>query len=212
MDYSMRSSKSLSSSVKTLIGNGWLRESPKNLWPRGWDIKSRSALRKCVFLPIPPEAAEFIRNLPPPKPSSPADLRGLVIPIQSAARVATPAPRSVDPNKKARAFEAISPDQVAAQQRQRMLADARRAAMGKKPLAPLAPANDTQHAQTPRAWHEDPIVIGTLLFLMPPAGLAAIWTSKRYSNDARWALTVMTGLMMCLFSAVIIAAIALQSH
>ena len=49
-------------------------------------------------------------------------------------------------------------------------------------------------------WWEDPIAVGTMLILLPPIGLAAIWASKRYSNDARWALTVMTALMMCLAS------------
>lgn len=190
------------SSVKTLIGNGWLRESPKNLWPRGWDIKSRSALRKCVFLPVPLEAAEFLRNLPPPKPF-------VAVPLApAAARPATPPVRRNDPNRNARAFEAVSPEQIAAEQRKRLLVDARRTAMGKKPLRP---ANDTEPADLgPRAWYEDPMAIGTLLILLPPLGLAAIWSSKRYSNDARWALTVMTGLTMFLVAAVVIALSLLQ--
>ncbi|MFO0735194.1 MAG: hypothetical protein U0270_04915 [Labilithrix sp.] len=188
--------------MKTLIGNGWLRESPKNLWPRGWDIKSRSALRKCVFLPVPPEAAEFLRNLPPPKPF-------VAVPLApAAARPATPPVRRNDPNRNARAFEAVSPEQIAAEQRKRLLVDARRTAMGKKPLRP---ANDTEPADLgPRAWYEDPMAIGTLLILLPPLGLAAIWSSKRYSNDARWALTVMTGLTMFLVAAVVIALSLLQ--
>ena len=41
-------------------------------------------------------------------------------------------------------------------------------------------------------------------------GLAAVWMSKRYSNDARWALTVMTALTMCLMSAVVIAALVMR--
>lgn len=57
-----------------------------------------------------------------------------------------------------------------------------------------------------RQWWEDPVAIGSLLILCPPAGLAAIWSSRRYSNDARWALTVMTGLMLCLVTTIVIVA------
>ena len=59
-------------------------------------------------------------------------------------------------------------------------------------------------------WWEDPVALGSLLILVPPVGLAAVWSSKRYSNDARWALTVMTALMMCLVSAIFIAALVLH--
>jgi hypothetical protein len=60
----------------------------------------------------------------------------------------------------------------------------------------------------PTAWWEDPVAVGALLFLLPPVGLAAVWGSKRYSSDARWALTVMTALGMCLVSAIAIAGLA----
>lgn len=193
------------SSVKTLSGYGWLRESPKNIWPRGWDIKSRSALRKCVFLPIPPEAAEFLRALPPPKPFT------AVSPVVPAARPPTPPFRRADGARNVRAFEAVSPEQIADHQRKKLFADAQRAAMGKKPSV----ANDVVPATSvtpngPRAWYEDPIALGTLLILMPPIGLAAVWSSKRYSSDARWALTVMTGLTMFLVASVVVAISALQ--
>ena len=42
----------------TLMGNGWLRESPLNVWPQAFDIRGRSALRKCMFLPAMPGAKE----------------------------------------------------------------------------------------------------------------------------------------------------------
>jgi hypothetical protein len=61
-----------------------------------------------------------------------------------------------------------------------------------------------------RAWWEDPIALGSLLILCPPIGIAAVWSSKSYSRDARWALTVMTALMMCLVTAIGIAALALR--
>lgn len=60
-------------------------------------------------------------------------------------------------------------------------------------------------------WLEDPIAMGMLLIMLPPVGLAALWSSKRYSSDARWALTIMTALTMCLGTAVAIAMIALRS-
>jgi hypothetical protein len=62
----------------------------------------------------------------------------------------------------------------------------------------------------PQPWWEDPVALGSLLILVPPIGLAAVWSSKRYSSDARWALTVMTGLMMCLMSAIVIAGLAMR--
>ncbi len=62
----------------------------------------------------------------------------------------------------------------------------------------------------PSGWWEDPIALGSLLILLPPMGLAAVWSSKRYSSDARWALTVMTALTMCLMTAVVLAALTLR--
>jgi hypothetical protein len=64
--------------------------------------------------------------------------------------------------------------------------------------------------KAPQAWWEDPIALGSLLILAPPVGLAAVWSSKRYSTDARWALTVMTALAMCLMTAVLIAALVMR--
>lgn len=61
-----------------------------------------------------------------------------------------------------------------------------------------------------RAWWEDPIALGSLLILCPPIGVAAVWSSQSYSNDARWALTIMTGLTMCLVTALGIAVLALR--
>jgi hypothetical protein len=55
-------------SVGTLIGNGWLRESETNAnLPREfWSApKSRSALRKCMFMQMPPDVAAFAAQLPP---------------------------------------------------------------------------------------------------------------------------------------------------
>ena len=85
-----------------------------------------------------------------------------------------------------------------------------------RPLQPVAP-QPAPHAQPaplaakpPPVWWEDPIALGSLLILLPPVGLAAVWMSKRYSNDARWALTVMTALTMSLMTAIVIAGLVMR--
>ncbi|MBX3189097.1 MAG: hypothetical protein KF819_18895 [Labilithrix sp.] len=169
----------------TLMGNGWLRESPRNMGPWKWDVRSKSALRKCMFLPVPEE----IRNLAPQV--SPAAL-----PPRPQARAPIAAhdvePHRHDPKRDVRQFPAVAGGLLAARHPA--------AAQMMKQAKPAEPA---------RAWWEDPVALGSLLILLPPVGLAAVWSSKRYSNDARWALTVMTALMMCLVSAVVIAGLAM---
>jgi hypothetical protein len=205
----MRSSRG----IGTLIGNGWLRESPRNAWQgwgaANWDARGRSALRKCMFMPVPDEVramgfgAPQVSDaaLPPHSPHRP--------PQRPAHRPATPmmvadiVPHRRDPRKDAREFPAYSPGalldpRVAAQQ-----AHAAHVRNAQKVAAAGA-------AKGPLAWWEDPVALGSLLILFPPIGLAAVWSSKRYSNDARWALTVMTALTMCLMSAVFIAVLAVR--
>ncbi|MBX3204412.1 MAG: hypothetical protein KF764_05055 [Labilithrix sp.] len=172
--------------ITTLIGNGWLHESPKNVWPRGWDIRGRSALRKCMFLPIPPGLKALGGDVSPaampPRPK-PAEQ-----PLVAHRR---------NPAKDARLLPAVSPEDVFAAKKRALYADEAAKLLGKAP---------------PRqAWYEDPVVLGSLLLVLPPIGLAALWSSKRYSNDARWALTVMTGLTLCLGAAITIAVIALRA-
>lgn len=186
------------SGVSTLIGYGWLKEAPKNLWPRAWDIKSRSALRKCVFMPIPPDARAFLESLPPQQPiiATPA------VNNPPVHRPATPPARRKDPAKDARVFQAVSPEEVA---KRRLYADAQ-ARLMHRPPAMHGRADDSLLPALPiQAWYEDPVALGTLLILVPPVGLAALWASRRYSNDARWALTVMTGLVLCLATSIVIA-------
>ena len=91
---------------------------------------------------------------------------------------------------------AVDPRAVA-QARDRHLQEAQRAA--------VAAARD---ARSPAVWWEDPVALGSLLIVLPPVGLAAVWSSKRYTRDAQWALTVMTALTMCLTTAIVIAALA----
>ena len=172
-----------------MIGNGWLHESPKNVWPRGWDIRGRSALRKCMFLPVPPGFKEL----------APKDAAPVAIP-PAAKRPEQPiVAHRHNPAKDARMFAAISHEEVLAAKRRELYAAEKAKLLGKAPPA------------SARVWYDDPVALGTLLLVVPPIGLAALWSSKRYSSDARWALTIMTALVLCLGAAVTIAIVALRS-
>lgn len=183
----------------TLIGNGWLNESPRNFWSLKW-ARSKSALRRCMLMPVPDE----IRNLPmfsspplPPPPSRPLAAQDVQ-------------PHRHAPERDVRMLPAMPAMMPVAGG---LLAP--RAA----PHAP-PPKHVPKHAHRtprekawrvePRAWWEDPVALGSLLILLPPIGLAAVWSSKRYSNEARWALTVMTGLTMCIVTTLIVAVLALR--
>ena len=196
---------SSSRGIGTLIGNGWLRESPREReapagW--GWHARSKSSLRKCMFMPVPEELRRLFPQisqaaLPPQQP------------YLSPPLLARPEPEIVpsrrDPKKDVRVFPAYG---------------------GRAPALP-ANAQHLQHVQhaynlaqqqaaqaaagnRPQPWWDDPVALGSLLILVPPIGLAAVWSSKRYSSDARWALTVMTGLMMCLMTAIFIAGLVMR--
>jgi hypothetical protein len=151
-----------------LIGNGWLRPhataAVRADWRAAWDVRGRSALRKCMFLPIP----EGMRPIPPQvspaalPPRAPAPARSRARDVQLLPALS----RADDASARA----------LYAKEQAKLLGDAPRTS----------------------AWYEDPIALGSLLLLCPPVGLAALWSSKRYSNDARWALTLMTALMLCL--------------
>ena len=154
-------------SVGTLIGNGWLREAEKVVIPSGWTPKSRSALRKCMCMEMPPDVAALAAQLP--------------------SRGPAPAPGPVPAWKPVR------------QQQQ----DARIAKVDPHVMRMRGAAIDPRASE--RAWWEDPIALGTLLIVVPPIGLACVWRSKHYSNDARWALTVMSALLTCFAGAVVLA-------
>lgn len=188
--------------IGTLIGNGWLRESPANAFPNNkWDVRSRSALRKCMFLPVPEGLAHLY---PPPSPQ----VSGAALPPHRPVmpvRAEEEPYRRLDPRKNAREFPAFAAFAAFAP------------ATEPRAAARLARDEQMRRAQklavagvekTPRTWWEDPVALGSLLILLPPVGLAAVWSSKRYSNDARWALTVMTALTMCLMTAIVIAVVA----
>ena len=184
----------------TLIGNGWLRESPRDSGPKWGDLRGgKSALRKCVFMPVP----EQLRGMFPQVSAS-------ALPPQPVYR---PTPAHEVPvhrresRRDVREFAAFAPGSLvdpraAAQQAHAQhVQQAQRAAMA---------AESGKAASNGRgAWWEDPVALGSLLILVPPVGLAAVWSSKRYSSDARWALTIMTGLTMCLMTAIVIAVLAM---
>lgn len=168
-----------SKGIGTLIGNGWLRESPRNRMPAGaWDLRGKSLLRKCLYMPVP---KEILAALPP------AALGGAARPAPAPRPVAEPvvAPERRRPERDVRMMPAVDPALVRRVVREQMAAEA------------------------PARW-ESPVALGLLLLLAPPVGLAMLWSSRRYSNDARWALTTMTALGMCLASAVAITALALR--
>jgi hypothetical protein len=186
--------------IGTLIGNGWLRESPRDVISPKWDMRGKSALRKCMFMAVPEQLRGMFPKVSasalPPPPAYRPDLAGDMVPHRS------------DPRKNARELPAfipaasipsplVDPRVLAQQAHAQHVQDARKAAVAaaSKPAA---------------VWWEDPVALGSLLILLPPVGLAAVWSSKRYSSDARWALTVMTALTMCLMTAVIIAALAMS--
>lgn len=178
----------------TLIDNGWLRESARNVW-RGRDIRG-AALRKCVFIPAAdPNLAARLRAV------SPASFSPAAAPGPKAA-VAPIVPHRRDPNKDVRIFAAVSANDIAAHHR---------APMGVGNASPPSP-NVPRRVQIARSrWYEDPIALGAILIMVPPIGITIVWSSKRYSNDARWVLTVMTALMALLCAAFAIAVIAIRS-
>lgn len=182
--------------IGTLIGNGFLRESPRQAAPNDkWDVRSRSALRKCMFMPVPPG---FAHLFPPPSPQ----ISGAALPPPRPAtpvRAADEVYRRHDPRMNAREFPAFPPA-VARGAGEEL----RRAA---QKIAAADAAKSAGGAAGAAGWWEDPVALGSLLILLPPVGLAAVWSSKRYSSDARWALTVMTALTMCLMTAIVIAVV-----
>lgn len=152
-------------------------------------------MRKCMFLPVPEEIrASFplvSSSALPPAPTYRAP----------AAQDAVPHRR--DPRKDVRAIPAVDPRAIA-QHQQRGQHEAFRVFSDAQQQEARAAARSYK---APAAWWEDPVALGSLLILVPPIGLAAVWSSKRYSNDARWALTVMTALTMCLMCAIVLAVV-----
>ncbi len=142
-----------------------------------------------MFIPVPPGIQALAPSQVSPAAIAPAPAPKREEPLVAHRR---------NPARDARMFAAVSPDDVYAAKRRELYANEKAKLLGKAPRAQ-------------QAWYEDPIALGTLLIMMPPIGLAALWSSKRYSSDARWALTVMTALVLCLGAAVTIAIVALRA-
>ncbi len=154
-----------------------------------------------MFLPVPPE----LRDLAPPVSAMPPPMMPAPLRAKPAEPIHPIQPHPHNPKRYVRMFPACAgdaaasprhedrPDDLVARRRADLYAAEKAKVLGRGPRV------------SPSRWFEDPIAIGTLLLVLPPVGLAAVWSSKRYSNDARWALTVVTGLMMFLAGAVALA-------
>lgn len=105
------------------------------------------------------------------------------IPAWQPPREAAIVARRQDPARDVRMFPAVDPAQIHAK----------------------------AHARVEgRAWWEDPVALGSLLIVAPPIGLACVWRSKHYSNDARWALTAMSVIVTCFVGAVALALLVVR--
>ena len=178
--------------MTTLRGNGWLSEAPINLVPREWlKIRGRAELAKCLFLPASPFARKASRSTQPLDADTLVDVhvgdearadwrRGERRPTPVRSTADREYVRRVAPLRHARVFQMPLPLAEA---------DARRAA-DVMPRLPVA-----------EPW-SSPWVLGLLLVLAPPIGVAALWTSPRYDRDARWALTITSCVFMA-FAAVV---------
>ena len=169
--------------IGTLIGNGWLHEASPTPSPRlvPRGWEARGKSALRKCMFIPAPYPGFL-------PAQPTSLSPAPVRRPRVEEIAAP-PRKVDPSRQARVMPAYIPPFPRAH-------------------VPQAPG---RVAASATAWYEDPIALGSLLILLPPIGLAALWSSKRYSTDARWALTIMTGLTMSLAAAVFVAALVLRT-
>lgn len=167
----------------TLVGQGFLREAAMNRLPEAWQgaaHRGRSAMRNCMFLPAwGPSDIARIRNAPVAPPRRP---HSTPRPVTARRDLARPAAGGLLPS-------AVAPAAV----------EASRPAVIPPPPRAAARASE---------WWEEPLALGSLLVLLPPAGLAAVWASPRYSREARWALTAITALTMTILGAVALVALA----
>ena len=74
--------------------------------------------------------------------------------------------------------------------REDVLAGVERMRLEAVDLARREAANDTLPPATAAA---SPLLVGVMLAVLPPAGLALLWASPAYSREARYAITTMMG-------------------
>jgi hypothetical protein len=58
--------------------------------------------------------------------------------------------------------------------------------------------------------HEHPLVVGALIVVLPPMGIAAVWASKRYSFAGKLAVTLFTAFAMLVAAATAVLLVALE--
>lgn len=180
----------------TLLGLGFLRapQAARALGkPVGWPL-TRSALRRCMFLPASPDllaqVPEYIRQSPA------AQAHGL-------DRARTPRPAFRRTPARAMRFDGA---EIAEAARVARLAQAAQVAAHRASFD----ARTSPSAQAVAPWTgPSPLQVGLLLCFAPPVGLALLWASPHFSRDARLALTVMTAVGMTLASLFGLALLAL---
>jgi len=74
-----------------------------------------------------------------------------------------------------------------------------------KPVKKQAPKPVVREGAAARSWLDDPLVVGLLLAFLPPLGFVLLWTSPRYTSEARRAISLMMGLTMVLVTLVVTA-------
>jgi hypothetical protein len=62
--------------------------------------------------------------------------------------------------------------------------------------AATPPQTQGSQASAPASGPAHPLVVGLLLLVAPPLGLAVVWASPAYGRDARWALSAVATLTM----------------
>lgn len=221
--------------VRTLNGYGWLSESSRNV--AGWNApRSKSDLRKCVFMPMPPSAVQQAMSVEPLPPIAAKPVMPRPTPKAHSSSV-EPSPRRRNPARDVRIFPIYDAVAVARQYQERKAAEqahlAAQTPLQTQTLAytrPSAPSLQGMpvegapfsYAAPPmslpavtadrKVWWEAPAFVGAMLLLVPPVGVAILWTSRRYGTEARIALTIMTAVTMCLVSVVMMAFALARFH
>jgi hypothetical protein len=64
----------------------------------------------------------------------------------------------------------------------------------------VAPASALPYAssrsEAGKIWWDDPITIGLMLTFIPPAGLAALWASRHFTESGRWVISAIMSLAL----------------
>lgn len=194
----------------TLRGSGWLRESPRNHVPPEWlEIRGHSILRKCLFLPALRE---------PSGPHHRAPVREIhdteVMPVvrHPEPPIYVP-PRRIDPLRQVRMIPALASPYENAEAYDAAYAKAKakmnaRARLDEGPITPRRAW--ARSDRTPRRARESgsvfssPLMVGLLMMVLPPVGVAAAWSSPRYDREGRIAVTITASLFMCLATVAVV--------